>query len=67
MELYPKRSRRGGKKNRKHGRMSRKPSHKRYNAEKRWEINKKKRIEEEKRRQARLKARKAELAELLSV
>ncbi len=29
-----------GKKNRKYGRSSRKPSHKRYNAERRWEKNK---------------------------
>ena len=33
-------SKKKGKKNRKFGRASRKPSHTRYNAEKRWEINK---------------------------
>lgn len=38
------RQRRGGKKNRKHGRWSRKPSHKRYVAERRWIKNKARRI-----------------------
>lgn len=33
-----------GKKNRKHGRLKRKPSHNRYTIEKRWEKNKAKRI-----------------------
>ena len=32
--------RKSGKKNRKHGRAARKPSHTRYNNEKRWEKNK---------------------------
>lgn len=36
--------RRGGKKNRKHGRWLRKPSYKRYLAEKRWLKNKARRI-----------------------
>ena len=58
MELYPKKSRRGGKKNRKHGRMARKPAHQRYNNEKRWEKNKERRIEKEKKRQERLKVKK---------
>jgi len=44
----------GGKKNRKHGRMARKPAHKRYNAEHRWVKNKAKRIAKEIKRQERL-------------
>lgn len=51
-------TRRGGRKNRKHGRMSRKPAHKRYNAEERWKVNKARKIAKEARRQARLKSRK---------
>ena len=51
-------SRRKKSGDRKHGRSSRKPSHKRYNAEKRWEKNKLRRIEKERRRQERLKLRK---------
>ena len=47
----------GGKTNRKFGRAARKPAHLRYNREKRWEKNKKRRIEKEARRQARLKTR----------
>lgn len=39
---------------RKHGRMKNKPAHQRYNAEKRWEKNKERRIEKEERRQERL-------------
>ena len=57
MEIFPKKSRRGGQKNRKHDRMSRKPAHKRYNMEKRWEKNKERRIEKEKKRQEGLKNR----------
>jgi len=40
-------ARKGGKKNRKFNRMARRPSHARYNAEKRWEKNKKRRIEKQ--------------------
>lgn len=43
-----------GKGNRKHGRAGRKPSHKRYNNERRWEKNKERRIEKERKRQDRL-------------
>ncbi len=61
MELFPKKNRKGGRKNRKHDWMARKPAHKRYNAEKRWESNKKRRIEKERRRQERLKAKRGAL------
>lgn len=46
-----------GKKNRKFGRAGRSPSHKRYNSEKRWERNKTRRVEKERKRQERLKER----------
>jgi hypothetical protein len=42
--------RKGGKKNRKFGRAGRRPAHKRYNAEKRWEQNKAKKLEKHKRK-----------------
>jgi hypothetical protein len=51
----PSRSKSGGGA-RKHGRMARKPAHKRYNAAHRWEINKARRIAKEKKRQAYIKA-----------
>jgi hypothetical protein len=41
-----------GKKNRKIGRLKRKPSHIRYTAEKRWETNKARRIAKQKRKEA---------------
>lgn len=50
----------GGKKNRKHGREKTDPAHIRYNLERRWKKNKKRRIEKEAKRQARLKKRKLE-------
>ncbi len=40
-----------GKKNRKIGRAKRKPSHIRYTAERRWEINKARRIAKQKRKE----------------
>jgi len=47
-----------GKKNRKYGRAGRKPSHKRYNAERRWEKNKARRIAKQKRLEEKKKLRK---------
>jgi hypothetical protein len=47
--------RRGGKKNRKWGRAGRRPSHKRYNAERRWEKNKARRIAKQARKEAKKK------------
>lgn len=47
---------------RKIGRMARKPAHQRYNAERRWEKNKEKRLKKAAKRGARLKARKAKKA-----
>jgi len=52
-----------GKKNRKYGRAGRKPSHKRYNNERRWEKNKERRI----RRQARIEEKQRAKAERKSV
>jgi hypothetical protein len=43
---------------RKIGRMARKPAHQRYNAEMRWKRNKQRKIEKERKRQAKLNARK---------
>lgn len=43
---------------RKHGRMARKPSHQRYNIEKRWEINKAKKQAKIKKRMERIAAKK---------
>lgn len=43
---------------RKHGRMAKSPAHKRYNASRRWETNKERRIAKEVKRQVRLTARK---------
>jgi len=51
--------RKSGKKNRKFGRAGRRPSHKRYNIEKRWGKNKEKKQERHKRKVARKAARKA--------
>jgi len=45
-------ARRTGKKNRKYGRAGRKPSHARYNAEKRWEKNKARRIAKQAKKEA---------------
>jgi hypothetical protein len=42
---------------RKIGRMARKPAHQRYNAERRWEENKEKRLARAKKREIRLQAR----------
>lgn len=56
-----------GKKNRKFGRAGRKPSHNRYNAEKRWEKNKARRIAKQQKKEAKKRAKKltrsAKLAE----
>jgi hypothetical protein len=43
--------RKGGKKNRKFGRSSRRPGKHRYNAERRWEKNKARRIAKQKRKE----------------
>lgn len=43
---------------RKHGRMARKPSHQRYNIEKRWEINKAKKQAKIKKRMEKIAAKK---------
>ncbi len=43
--------RKGGKKNRKWGRQGRRPSKKRYNAEKRWEKNKARKIAKQKKKE----------------
>jgi hypothetical protein len=54
--------RKSGKKNRKFGRAGRKPSHNRYNAERRWEKNKARRaakIQKQLEKKAARKARKA--------
>jgi hypothetical protein len=48
-----------GGKNRKYGRMSRKPSHHRYNIEKRWETNKARKAAKIKKLLERKKARKS--------
>jgi hypothetical protein len=45
--------------NRKHGRSGRKPSHQRYNAERRWEINKARRAAKIKKHLEKKAARKA--------
>jgi hypothetical protein len=60
MDLVTKKSkaRKTGKKNRKWGRAARKPSHRRYNAEKRWEKNKKRRIAKQKKFEAKKAAKK---------
>ena len=50
--------RKGGKKNRKWGRAGRRPSHKRYNLEKRWLVNKAKCIAKQAKKEAKQKARK---------
>lgn len=42
--------RRGGKKNRKHGRQKRRPAYKRYNAEARWITNKMRKLRRHMRR-----------------
>lgn len=44
--------RKTGKKNRKYGRAGRKPSHNRYNVERRWEKNKARRIAKQAKREA---------------
>ncbi len=44
---------------RKHGRSARKPSHQRYNAEKRWETNKVKKQAKIKKRMEKIAAKKA--------
>jgi hypothetical protein len=41
-----------GKKNRKWGRQARRPAKARYNAERRWEVNKAKRIAKQKKKEA---------------
>ena len=53
-------SRKKGKSgNRKHGRNARKPSHIRYNVERRWEKNKARRIAKQARKEAKKAARKS--------
>lgn len=52
----PKKARKGGKKNRKWGRQGRRPAKRSYNAEKRWEKNKAKRIA----KQRKIEAKKAQ-------
>jgi hypothetical protein len=53
----PKSSRKKGKKNRKHGRQARRPGKARYNAEKRWEKNKARRIAKQRRIEAKNKTK----------
>jgi hypothetical protein len=50
--------RKSGKKNRKWGRAARRPSHRRYNLEKRWIKNKARRIAKQAKKEAKQKARK---------
>lgn len=50
-----------GKKNRKIGRMARKPSHHRYNIEKRWELNKARKIAKQKRIEEKKKIRRGKI------
>jgi len=57
--------RKGGKKNRKFGRAGRRPSHNRYNMEKRWEKNKARRIAKEQRLVEKKAAKKARRKALL--
>ena len=45
-------ARKGGKKNRKFGRAGRRPSHKRYNNEKRWIKNKERKITKQAKKEA---------------
>ena len=52
-------TRKGGKKNRKWGRQGRRPSHQRYNAERRWEKNKARKQAKHRRRLEKKAARKA--------
>ena len=54
--------RKGGKKNRKFGRAARRPSHNRYNNERRWEKNKAKKQEKHKRALEKKAARKLKKA-----
>jgi len=49
--------RRSGKKNRKFGRSGRKPSHNRYNNERRWEKNKERKIAKQKRKEEKKRKR----------
>jgi len=51
-------ARKGGKKNRKFGRGMRSPGSARYNAEKRWEKNKERKIAKQARKEAKAKERK---------
>ncbi len=57
--------RKGGKKNRKFGRAGRRPSHNRYNLERRWEKNKARRIAKQKRFEEKKAAKKARRKALL--
>jgi hypothetical protein len=50
--------RKSGKKNRKFGRAGRRPSHNRYNNEKRWEKNKERKIAKQAKKEAAQKAKK---------
>jgi protein required for attachment to host cells len=54
--------RQGGKKSRKIGRSSRKPSHNRYNAQERWVRNKERRMAKQAKKEAKKKAKKERLA-----
>ena len=53
-------ARKGGKKNRKFGRAWRRPSHNRYNAEKRWEKNKARKIAKQAKKEEAKKLKKAD-------
>ena len=50
--LKPTRKKREGKKQRKYGRAGRRPSHNRYNLERRWEKNKARRIAKQAKKEA---------------
>lgn len=52
--------RKTGKKNRKFSRAARKPSHNRYNIEKRWETNKARKIAKQAKKEAAKKLKKAD-------
>ena len=49
--------RKGGKKNRKFGRIGRRPAHARYNGEERWLINKARKIKKQAKFEAKKKAK----------
>jgi len=59
-------TRKSGKKNRKFGRAGRKPSHNRYNVERRWEKNKARRIAKQKRFEEKKAAKKMQKTQSIS-